>query len=251
MTKTTTKTFTSFDIEINFLSLDVSNKQFPKQQKRRESSHQTSENNKSQSSKNRSTNFYDKRPQRRNTNLLNDDKSNTSSTSSCSSTGLMEDAAELNSVFNHGSKKQNLNHLLNFHYYNSKDNDVIRSGTFAKHGYHRLNHSKRYNFNKEQYLQANCQFVVKADTGFDYRPFKISPDNLVQWDQVVKILVSSVEEAQCPICLYPPKAAKVNDFDNLNMFTFHSKFIFSHHPTDDTLWAHLLQLLHPPLPLIV
>jgi hypothetical protein len=121
----------------------------------------------------------------------------------------MEDAIELNSVFNHGSKKQNLNHLLNFHYYNAKENDVIRSGTFAKHGYHRFNHSKRYNFNKEQYLQANCQFIVKSDTGFDYRPFKISPDNLVQWDQVVKILVSSVEEAQCPICLYPPKAAKM------------------------------------------
>lgn len=125
----------------------------------------------------------------------------------------MEDTVELNSVFNYGSKKQNLNHLLNFHYHSVKDTDeIIRSGTFARHGYsnHRSGQSKRFNFNKEQYLQANCQFIVKSDTNFDYRPFKISPDNLVSWDQIVKILVSSVEEAQCPICLYPPKAAKVS-----------------------------------------
>lgn len=124
-------------------------------------------------------------------------------------TGLM-DADELNSVFNHGSKKQSLNHLLNFHYYNAKESEVVRAGTFSKHGYHQhKSFSKKYNYNKEQYLQANCQFVVKSDIAYDYRPFKISPDALVEWDQVVKILVSSSEESQCPICLYPPKAAKM------------------------------------------
>ena len=120
------------------------------------------------------------------------------------------EADELNSVFNHGSKKQNLNHLLNFHYYNAKDSEVVRAGQFSKHGYHQhRSFSKKYNFNKEQYLQANCQFVVKSDAAYDYRPFSISPDALVEWDQVVKILVSSSEESQCPICLYPPKAAKM------------------------------------------
>lgn len=121
----------------------------------------------------------------------------------------MEDD-ELNSVFNHGSKKQNLNHLLNFHYYNAKESDMARAGAFSKHGYHQnRGYSKKYNFNKEQYLQANCQFVVKADVGYDYHRFALSPDALVEWEQVVKILVSSSEESQCPICLYPPKAAKI------------------------------------------
>lgn len=122
----------------------------------------------------------------------------------------MTEADELNSVFNHGSKKQNLNHLLNFHYYSAKESEDVRAGAFTKHGYHHhRTSSKKYNFNKEQYLQANCQFVVKADAGYDYRPFAISPDSLVEWSQVVKILVSSSESPQCPICLYPPKAAKM------------------------------------------
>lgn len=119
------------------------------------------------------------------------------------------DADELNSVFNHGSKKQNLNHLLNFHYYNANESEVARAGTFSKHGYHHHRSSKKYNFNKEQYLQANCQFVVKTDISYDYRPFSITPDALVEWDQIMKILVSSSEESQCPICLFPPKAAKM------------------------------------------
>lgn len=130
------------------------------------------------------------------------------------------DDIELNSVFNHGSKKQNLNHLLNFHYYNAKDSDVARAGTFSKHGYHQhRGYSKKYNFNKEQYLQANCQFVVKADVGYDYRKFASSPDALVEWEQVVKILVSSSEESQCPICLYPPKAAKMTRCGHIFCFS--------------------------------
>lgn len=115
------------------------------------------------------------------------------------------DDIELNSVFNHGSKKQNLNHLLNFHYYNAKESDIA-NGAFSKHGYHQQRgYSKKHSFNKEQYLQANCQFVVKADDGYDYSKFALCADALVEWEQVVKILVSSSEESQCPICLYPPK----------------------------------------------
>lgn len=119
--------------------------------------------------------------------------------------GLM-DEYELNSVFNQGSKKQNLNHLLNFHKYD----DMQHNGAFSKHGYHHhRNTSKKYQYNKEQYLQANCQFIVKEDVMYDYKPFKLSPDALVEWDQVEKVLISSVEESQCPICLYPPRAAKI------------------------------------------
>lgn len=185
----------------------MSTKQLPRQQRRREtfSSENNSSINKQQSNKNRNNNFYyDKRPQARRGGGLEQQGS-----ASCETSGLT-DVDELNSVFNHGSKKQNLNHLLNFHYYNAKESEDVRAGTFSKHGYHQhRSYGKKFNFNKEQYLQANCQFVVKSDGAYDYRPFKISPDTLVEWDQVVKILVSSSEESQCPICLYPPKAAKM------------------------------------------
>ncbi|CRL01530.1 CLUMA_CG014348, isoform A [Clunio marinus] len=183
---------------------DVSNKQFPRQ--RRRESYQSENNNKQQSNKNRSNNFYyDKRPPARKGGGGLDQSTSTS----CETSGLME-VNELNSVFNHGSRKQNLNHLLNFHYYTARDTNEVRAGTFSKHGYHHhRSNLKKYNFNKEQYLQANCQFVVKTDVSYDYRRFTISPDALVEWDQVVKIYVSSTEESQCPICLYPPKAARM------------------------------------------
>lgn len=200
--KTTTTKVIWMTSNFFFSVADVSNKQYPRQ-RRRESFQPESSKQQQQSNKNRNNNFYfDKRPPgRRNAGDLQ-------TGAACEATGLME-ADELNSVFNHGSKKQNLNHLLNFHYYDPKESEVARAGTFSKHGYHQRSYSKKYNFNKEQYLQANCQFVVKSDGGYDYRPFSVTPDALVEWDQVVKILVSSSEESQCPICLYPPKAAKM------------------------------------------
>lgn len=126
--------------------------------------------------------------------------------------------SEVNSVFNQGSKKQNLNHLLNFHKY-TKESDGY-GGAFSKYGYqHYQFRSKRYNYNKEQYLQANCQFIVKEDSKFDYRRFMTSPDALVEWDQVVKVLISSCEESQCPICLYPPRAAKMTKCGHIYCFS--------------------------------
>lgn len=60
---------------------------------------------------------------------------------------------ELNSVYLPGSKKQNLNHLLNFNYAPRDRNDPInyqRTGNNAK-GARFTKHAK---YNKEQYLQA-------------------------------------------------------------------------------------------------
>lgn len=59
---------------------------------------------------------------------------------------------ELNSVYLPGSKKQNLNHLLNFNYAPRDRNDSStyqRSGNNAKCAY-----VKRIKYNKEQFLQA-------------------------------------------------------------------------------------------------
>lgn len=110
---------------------------------------------------------------------------------------------ELHSVFSPGSKKQSLNHLLNFHYTPRERDQPIR---FSKTGNMR-SYVKKVTYNKEQYLQANCQFVVRA--GEDYTPLLATPDHLVDWAKIEQVHNFSSEEPQCPICLYPPVAAKM------------------------------------------
>lgn len=111
---------------------------------------------------------------------------------------------ELHSVFSPGSKKQSLNHLLNFHY-TPRERDNMPS-RFSKTGNHR-GYVKKITYNKEQYLQANCQFVVRA--GEDYTSILATPDHLVDWAKIEQVHNFSSEEPQCPICLYPPVAAKM------------------------------------------
>ena len=63
-------------------------------------------------------------------------------------------------------------------------------------------------YNKEQYLQANCQFVVKSSG--DYSVHLADPDTLVNWDLVEQVVLKTTASVpSCPICLYPPKAAKL------------------------------------------
>lgn len=198
--------------------LDVSTKQYPR---RRKEGYQSDNNNKQRYNNNNNSNnsnFYDKRPAPRG-NAARGGYNEQGGKGEGETTRLMEDmGSEVNSVFNQGSKKQNLNHLLNFHKY-TKESDGY-GGAFSKYGYqHYQFRSKRYNYNKEQYLQANCQFIVKEDPKFDYRPFMTSPDALVEWDQVVKVLISSCEESQCPICLYPPRAAKMTKCGHIYCFS--------------------------------
>ncbi|XP_035774174.1 RING finger protein 10-like [Anopheles albimanus] len=112
---------------------------------------------------------------------------------------------ELHSVFSPGSKKQSLNHLLNFHY---APRDRDQPARFSRTGnFRRTQYASQHSYNKEQFLQANCQFVVRA--GEDYGLFQASPDQLVDWAKIEQIHVLSAEEPQCPICLYPPVAAKM------------------------------------------
>ncbi|GLV32458.1 uncharacterized protein CBL_00832 [Carabus blaptoides fortunei] len=123
-------------------------------------------------------------------------------------TGVEQFDAELGSVFVPGSKKQSLNHLLNFHY--TPRGDQYGSGLSAHRnvtGPHRWLSTQKHKYNKEQYLQANCQFVVN-DVG-DYKLYMNNPDALVNWDLVEQIHVQVSEFPSCPICLYPPVAAKM------------------------------------------
>lgn len=111
---------------------------------------------------------------------------------------------ELHSVFSPGSKKQSLNHLLNFHYAPRDRDQPVR---LSKTGNNRCYITKKFNYNKEQFLQANCQFVVCS--GEDYEACLASPDQLVEWSKIEQIHILSAEEPKCPICLYPPVAAKM------------------------------------------
>ncbi|KAH8398851.1 hypothetical protein KR222_008932, partial [Zaprionus bogoriensis] len=108
---------------------------------------------------------------------------------------------ELNSVYAHGSKKQNLNHLLNFHC-------VPRQSSSDWHatGYVGAATRRQPRYNKEQFLQANFQFVIRSGAKAQVNG---SPDTLIDWSLIEQINIHTTEEPQCPICLYPPVAAKL------------------------------------------
>lgn len=119
---------------------------------------------------------------------------------------MLEDEFEVGSVFNAGSKKQNINHLLNFQFEPRGSQASKKSANNTKQKFFSKSSGPKYN--KEQYLQANCQFVVKSSG--DYSVHLADPDTLVNWDLVEQVVLKTTASVpSCPICLYPPKAAKV------------------------------------------
>lgn len=104
-----------------------------------------------------------------------------------------------------GPKKINLNHLLNFTF-----EPRGQAGHFEGSGHGSWGKRNKWGhkpFNKELFLQANCQFVVSEDQ--DYTAHFADPDTLVNWDFVEQVRICSHEVPSCPICLYPPTAAKI------------------------------------------
>uniref|UniRef100_A0A8C2W519 E3 ubiquitin-protein ligase RNF10 n=1 Tax=Chinchilla lanigera TaxID=34839 RepID=A0A8C2W519_CHILA len=104
-----------------------------------------------------------------------------------------------------GPKKINLNHLLNFTF-----EPRGQAGHFEGSGHGSWGRRNKWGhkpFNKELFLQANCQFVVSEDQ--DYTAHFADPDTLVNWDFVEQVRICSHEVPSCPICLYPPTAAKI------------------------------------------
>lgn len=113
---------------------------------------------------------------------------------------------DFESALNSGSKKVNLNHLLNFSYADRESySDRPRGSGYRGRGNRRW--SSRITYNKEQFLQANCQFIVKEEG--DYTVHNIDPDILVDWNAIELIKVNSHELPSCPICLEHPRAAKI------------------------------------------
>ncbi|XP_063051086.1 RING finger protein 10 [Engraulis encrasicolus] len=108
-----------------------------------------------------------------------------------------------------GPKKISLNHLLNFTF-EPRGGQGGSSGVGDGHSYwgrrNKWGH-KHKPFNKELFLQANCQFVVIDDQ--DYKAHFTDPDTLVNWDCVQQVRIYSHEVPSCPICLYPPVVAQI------------------------------------------
>ncbi|KAL7391878.1 hypothetical protein ABVT39_016178 [Epinephelus coioides] len=106
-----------------------------------------------------------------------------------------------------GPKKISLNHLLNFTFEPRGGNGGIGDGGSSGWGRRNKWGHKHKPFNKELFLQANCQFVVTDDQ--DYKAHFTDPDTLVNWDCVQQVRIYSHEVPSCPICLYPPLAAHI------------------------------------------
>lgn len=113
-----------------------------------------------------------------------------------------ETEEELYSVYAQGSKKQNLNHLLNFHY--SPREQQSNNWSYNKQSKNSFVYPK---YDKNQFLKANCQFVVKSKD--DYNFFLGATDILPLWNLIEQINMTMYEKPQCPICLYPPTACKI------------------------------------------
>lgn len=121
---------------------------------------------------------------------------------------LYQDEPELGSVFIAGSKKQSLNHLLNFHYAPRELQQQQQQQRGGHKGHqHKLLTTGKHKYNKEHFIQANCQFIV--NTSGDYKQYMNNPDALVDWTLIEQINIQVHELPTCPICLYPPAAAKM------------------------------------------
>lgn len=119
------------------------------------------------------------------------------------------------------NRKMNFTHLINDR---KQRSGRYPYGDYSGH-YYRNPHSyyrdfgNAHKFDKQQFLQANCQFVVLD--GHDYTVHKIDPDWPVDWDCVeeVKFRQIASTETTCPICLDPPIAAKITRCGHIYCWT--------------------------------
>ncbi|KAH9637901.1 hypothetical protein HF086_013387 [Spodoptera exigua] len=93
-----------------------------------------------------------------------------------------DEEPEIGSVFVPGSKKQNLNHLLNFTYPSRgvpehRGHQVRRPG-FQYRGPNRYGH--------DHYLRAYCQFVVNEDG--DIKANLLDPDIPLKWEHIEEVV---------------------------------------------------------------
>ncbi|CAK1581700.1 unnamed protein product [Parnassius mnemosyne] len=118
-------------------------------------------------------------------------------------TGIEQDEEpEIGSVYQPGSKKQNLNHLLNFMYPTRGGSD--RRAPVPRRPVQNMAHKHKHDL----YLRANCQFVVKEDGNYEVN--LMDPDMPIKWEQIEEVVVRSTGRSECPICLGTPVAGRVD-----------------------------------------
>ncbi|CAF0866639.1 unnamed protein product [Rotaria sp. Silwood1] len=113
------------------------------------------------------------------------------------------------------AKKTNMSHLLNFHYVDKQRVNVRGNRRSFNSNYYLNNRwssngnsTNRQSFSKEQFLQANCQFIVQADSN-DYSIHFANPDVAIDWSRVEQVRLHSMHPLKCPICLSEPQAGKI------------------------------------------
>lgn len=102
-------------------------------------------------------------------------------------------------------------------------------------------------YSRETYLQNNCRFRVKHDG--DYTTVLADPDQMVDWDKIVEVMMTVTEVPRCPICLGSPIAAKITRCGHIYCWPVSPRFcavvirLFSHVPT--TTSAFFITLRNP------
>lgn len=120
------------------------------------------------------------------------------------------------------SRKMNLSHFINRKL--GKPNPDLRNHNSMLRG--RRNHTLHFKdsgtahkFSKQQFLQANCKFVVLD--GYDYSIHRADPDWPVDWECIeeIKFKQCASTETTCPICLESPIAAKITKCGHIYCWT--------------------------------
>lgn len=125
---------------------------------------------------------------------------------------LQDDSLDSSSSVRKGCKKVNLNHLLKFTLAPREGGEAWHHPQQPQgHHGHRPFHHRPPKYSKEQFLQANCQFVVRESTSPSRGWGGSDPDAPVDWARVEEVRLCSVgpEAPRCPVCLGEPVAAKM------------------------------------------
>lgn len=85
---------------------------------------------------------------------------------------------------------RSMNDLLNFQFHHPTPRSYQHSGS----------RKAVIHYSKEQFVQVSCQFVLKSG---DWQSLCV-PDSVVDWEQVVQVILPCDELPSCPICLFPP-----------------------------------------------
>ncbi|KAJ3000652.1 hypothetical protein HDV02_004337 [Globomyces sp. JEL0801] len=92
-------------------------------------------------------------------------------------------------------KKVSLNHLLNFSFPERQS-----------HHQPKLKKSFTTPFNKERFVNANFRFILKPN--YSIKDHLENPDIIVNWEDVLQMIMPISKSLTCPICLNPPVAPR-------------------------------------------